>query len=68
MQVGQRRAHRARLVADQPGLAGLPTSVPFLVLFVALLVTPPARLAVRSAVPRVRLARIRAGWSPPAGW
>jgi ABC-type branched-subunit amino acid transport system permease subunit len=64
--IGVSASLTTHLVADQPGLAGLPTSVPFLVLFVALLVTPPARLAVRSAVPRVRLARIRAGWSPPA--
>jgi branched-subunit amino acid ABC-type transport system permease component len=52
-------------VADHPGLAGLPTSVPFLVLVVALLATPANRLAVRTAVVRARPARVGRAWSWP---
>ncbi len=64
--VGVTASLTTHFVADQPGLAGLPTSVPFLVLFVALLVTPAGRLAVRTAAPRSRPARVGRRWSPPA--
>jgi branched-subunit amino acid ABC-type transport system permease component len=63
--IGVSASLTTHFVADHQGLAGLPTSVPFLVLFVALLVTPAGRLAVRTAAVRTRAARVRARWSPP---
>jgi branched-subunit amino acid ABC-type transport system permease component len=64
--VGITASLATHFVADQPGLAGLPTSVPFLVLFVALLVTPASGLAVRAAPVRARPRRTPRAWTPPA--
>lgn len=53
-----------RYTADYDWLQGLPTSFPFVVLFVALLVTPARRLAVRAPAAVISRARVPAAWSP----
>jgi ABC-type branched-subunit amino acid transport system ATPase component/branched-subunit amino acid ABC-type transport system permease component len=52
-----------KYVADVPSLAGLPVSLPFIILFIVLIVTPRARLAVNRYVPNIRLGR---AWYAPA--
>lgn len=44
-----------KYVTQIPSLSGLPAGLPFIVLFIVLLVLPRARLAQRSYVPSVRL-------------
>ena len=56
--VGVAASFATDAVAAHSSLIGLPSSIPFLVLFVALLVTPARRLAVR--VPRLPASRTRA--------
>jgi len=52
-----------KYVVNVPWLIGLPSSLPFIVLFIVLLVTPRGRLVVRSfVVPR----RIPPSWHAPA--
>jgi ABC-type branched-subunit amino acid transport system ATPase component/branched-subunit amino acid ABC-type transport system permease component len=52
-----------KYVVNVPWLIGLPSSLPFIVLFIVLLVTPRSRLVVRSfVVPR----RIPPSWHAPA--
>ncbi|MDQ2651001.1 MAG: ABC transporter permease, partial [Actinomycetota bacterium] len=63
--IGVSASVATHLVADHPGLAGLPTSVPFLVLFIVLLVTPAGSLAVRTATTRARASRVGKRWSLP---
>jgi ABC-type branched-subunit amino acid transport system permease subunit len=50
--VGVAAAVATKVVATRPRLSGLPPSLPFIVLFVALLVIPKRRLAVAGRVPR----------------
>jgi ABC-type branched-subunit amino acid transport system ATPase component/branched-subunit amino acid ABC-type transport system permease component len=54
--VGILGAVSTKYVAQVPSLAGLPPGIPFIVLFVVLVVTPRARLASRRYVPNVRFA------------
>jgi branched-subunit amino acid ABC-type transport system permease component len=69
MVVGVAAALATKMVSSTPTLSGLPSSLPFLVLFGALLVTPKRRLATavrsRRAVPE-RAAFPR--WVERAGW
>lgn len=53
---------------DQPALSGLPPSIPFLVLFAVLLLTPSSKLVEESAVatPAVRRRRLP-NWASPVG-
>jgi ABC-type branched-subunit amino acid transport system ATPase component/branched-subunit amino acid ABC-type transport system permease component len=58
-----------KYVAQYPSLAGLPPGLPFIVLFVVLIVTPRALLAAKRYVPNIRIAdpwyappRIRVGF------
>jgi ABC-type branched-subunit amino acid transport system ATPase component/branched-subunit amino acid ABC-type transport system permease component len=46
-----------KYVADVPSLAGLPVSLPFIILFLVLIVTPRKRLAVHRYVPNIQLGR-----------
>ena len=46
-----------KYVGQFPNLAGLPASLPFIILFIALIVTPRARLAARRYVPTVSQAK-----------
>ncbi len=59
-----------KYVAQVPSLAGLPPGLPFIILFLVLILTPKALLAARRYVPPLQLAdpyyapaRIRIGWS-----
>jgi branched-subunit amino acid ABC-type transport system permease component len=54
--VGVAAALATKYVPDFPALAGLPPSVPFIVLFTALLVTPRRRLAEAARTARRRVA------------
>lgn len=54
--VGVAGSITTKFVVNVPSLVGLPPGIPFLILFVVLIVTPQARLAVRRYVPNRRLA------------
>jgi ABC-type branched-subunit amino acid transport system ATPase component/branched-subunit amino acid ABC-type transport system permease component len=67
--VGIAGALATKYVAQVPSLAGLPPGLPFIILFLALILTPRAKLAARRYVPYMRLAnpyyappRIRIGF------
>jgi ABC-type branched-subunit amino acid transport system ATPase component/branched-subunit amino acid ABC-type transport system permease component len=49
--IGVLAALSTKYVTQVPSLAGLPPSLPFIILFIALIVTPRARLASRRFVP-----------------
>jgi ABC-type branched-subunit amino acid transport system ATPase component/branched-subunit amino acid ABC-type transport system permease component len=67
--LGVAGALTTKYVTQFPSLAGLPPGLPFIVLFVVLIVTPRALLAARRYVPNIRIAdpwyappRIRIGF------
>jgi ABC-type branched-subunit amino acid transport system ATPase component/branched-subunit amino acid ABC-type transport system permease component len=55
--IGVAGALATKYVADVPSLAGLPLGLPFITLFVVLLLTPRRKLAVRRFVPHIQLRR-----------
>ncbi len=54
--VGVAGSLSTKFVTQVPSLSGLPPGLPFIILFVVLIVTPRARLAVRRYVPNIKLA------------
>lgn len=67
--IGVAGAVSTKYVAQFPSLAGLPPGLPFIILFLVLVLTPRARLAARRYVPNIRLAdpyyappRVRVGF------
>jgi ABC-type branched-subunit amino acid transport system ATPase component/branched-subunit amino acid ABC-type transport system permease component len=61
--IGVLGAVTTKFVAQVPTLSGLPPGLPFIVLFVALLVIPRARLAAPRYVPNIRLGE--SWYAPP---
>ena len=52
--VGIAGALATKYVAQVPSLSGLPLGLPFIILFLVLIFTPPAKLATRRYVPTIR--------------